>query len=93
MKEEENMRPQAIAIETGLSISTVLRTLSRNGISHRVKRKNDRTPLTRSQYNDVRTSKEHGMTSGGTAEIMRVDLAEVNAAWAVTSFERYLEER
>lgn len=93
LKTEENMRPTDIARETGASISSVLRTLSRNGISHRVKPKKDRDPLTLQQYIDVQTSRSHGMTSSEVGRLMSVDLEEVNAAWSTREYSYYLEHR
>lgn len=93
LKTEDEMRPTDIARETGISISSVLRTLSRNGISHRMKVKRAGPPLSRQQYFDVQISREHGMNSGDVARLMGVDLGEVNAAWSTREYDRYLERR
>lgn len=93
MKVDDEMSPPQIAAKMGRSVPTVLRYLSKNGISHKVRRLRTTEPLTRSQWSDVQTSKKHGMTSGDIAAAMEQPLGEVNIAYVYTTYDHYVENR
>ena len=92
LKRDEELPVSEIAERTGRSVATILRYLSRNGISFRTPRIKT-PPLNHKQYYDIRTSRDHGMKSPEVAALMQQPLAEVNRAYGAPSYEYYIDHR
>jgi len=92
LKRDEGLSVEEIAEQTGKSRSTILRYLSRNGISFRTPRIKT-APLTVAQYETVRVSRDHGMKSPEVAALIRQSLAEVNRAYGAPSYDYYINHR
>ena len=50
-------------------------------------------PITEQQFEDIKTSKDHGMNSRAVASEMRLLPREVNLAWQALSYGDYLDDR
>ena len=92
LKRDEGMTVEEIVARTGRSRPTVLRYLSRNGISFRTPRSKT-PPLNRKQFTYVRQSKEYGMMSPEVAALMQVPLVEVNKIYGSPEYEYYVDHR
>lgn len=92
LKRDEGLSVQEIAEQTGRSVPTINRYLSRNGISNRTPRVKT-PPLTQKQWHSIRVAKEHDMLSADIAVLMAADLGEVNRAYGSPTYEYYINHR
>lgn len=92
LKRDELLSVSEISEETGKSISTIRRYLSRNGISDRT-RKIKTPPLSEEQFKTVRSFKKRGTVSSDAAKRMEVSLAEVNLAYGAPTYDYYVNHR
>lgn len=92
LKRDEGLSVQEIAEQTGRSIPTINRYLSRNGISNRT-RKIKTPPLEQRQWQSIRVAKEHDMLSADVAALMGADLGEVNRAYGAPTYDYYINHR
>lgn len=94
MKVDENMPVRTIAETIGIAHATVLRYLSKNGISHRTIVKRTTPAITEDQYWTVRVHRMKAeLNSFQVAELVKIPLEEVNAVWSSASYDYYLRHR
>jgi len=93
LRVDEDKSVHEISSITGRSVATIMRYLSRNGISSRTVRKKT-PPLDREQYMSVRMARENGIISMEIAKQMPdTTLEEINSAYGSSTYEYYVEHR
>ena len=92
LKRDEGLSVDEIAERVGRSRPTILRYLSRNGITHRTQRAKT-PPLDLKKYRSIHVAKEHEMLSEDIAEMTGIPLAEVNRAYGAPTYDYYINHR
>ena len=92
MKQDEDMSLGEIVIATGKSRSTIVRYLTKNGVSFRVPRLKTK-PLDEGQWKDIQKQKLRGVISTIVAESMGVNLRDINLAYAAPTYAYYIDHR
>ena len=92
LKRDEGLNSDEIAERTGRSRATVVRYLSRNGLSSRSPR--TKTPqLTNTQFALIHAMKDEGQLSADVSERTGISLAELNRAYAAPTYDYYINHR
>lgn len=92
LRVNEQMTVDEIAEHVERSTATVRRYLMEAGISLRERRIKG-PPVTNKQWYDIRTSRDHGMTSLQIAPLMKLALLEINIVFGSSNYEHYLRQR
>jgi|CXWL01.1.fsa_nt_gi DNA invertase Pin-like site-specific DNA recombinase len=92
LKRDEGLPVDEIAERVGRSRATILRYLSRNGISFRTPRIKT-PPFAQIQYEQVKIIKESGKTSAEVSAVTGFSLAEVNRAYGAPAYDYYINHR
>lgn len=92
LKKDEGLNSDEIAERVGRSRATVVRYLSRNGLSSRSPR-SKKLQLTDTQFALIHAMKDEGQLSSDVSERTRIPLDELNRAYGAPSYDYYINHR